>query len=274
MRHASSLVGFDAFRHGIKSPLRFTMAFQPIVDVEASRVFAYEALVRGPEGQSAASILDQVTDANRYNFDQLCRIRAITLASRLRVARTGARLSMNFMPGSVCSTASCIQLTLKTASECGIAPDRLIFEITEAEKVRDPAYLRKIVSEYRRYGFQVALDDFGAGYCGLNLLADLPTDIVKLDMNLTRDLNRRPKALAIVRQMVELAHTLGISIIAEGIENLQEYDALRTCGIHLMQGYLFAKPALEALPPFSLPEDRRMASKHRHPKIHAFRSVS
>jgi EAL domain-containing protein (putative c-di-GMP-specific phosphodiesterase class I) len=249
------------------------MAFQPIVDVEASRVFAYEALVRGPEGQSAACILDQVTPENRYSFDQQCRVRAITLASQLQLTRTGARLSINFIPGAVCSSGSCIQFTLKTARECGIAPDRLIFEITEAEKVRDPAHLRKIVSEYRRYGFQVALDDFGAGYCGLNLLADLPTDILKLDMNLTRDLNRRPKSLAIVRQMVELAHTLGIAIIAEGVENLQEYDALRSCGIHLMQGYLFAKPTLEALPPFSLPEDRRV-SKHRHPKVLPLRSVS
>jgi EAL domain-containing protein (putative c-di-GMP-specific phosphodiesterase class I) len=214
-----------------------------------------------------------VNDANRYAFDQHCRVKAITLASQLQLTRTGARLSINFMPGAVCSSGSCIQLTLKTARDCGISPDRLIFEITEAEKIRDPGHLRKIVAEYRKYGFQVALDDFGAGYCGLNLLADLPTDILKLDMNLTRDLNRRPKALAIVRQMVELAHTLGISIIAEGIENLQEYDALRACGIHLMQGYLFAKPALEALPPFSLPEDGRVASKHRHAKVLPLRSV-
>jgi EAL domain-containing protein (putative c-di-GMP-specific phosphodiesterase class I) len=150
----------------------------------------------------------------------------------------------------------------------------LIFEITEAEKVRDPAYLRKVVTEYRRHGFKVALDDFGAGYCGLNLLADFPTDIIKLDMNLTRDLNRRPKALAIVKQMVELARTLGSTLIAEGIETLQEYDALRACGIRLMQGYLFAKPALEALPPFSLPDHRRLASKHRYPEILPLRSVS
>jgi EAL domain-containing protein (putative c-di-GMP-specific phosphodiesterase class I) len=274
MRNVSRPAGFDAFRNGVKSPFRFTMAFQPIVDVEASRVFAYEALVRGPEGQSAACILDQVNDANRYAFDQHCRVRAIKLASQLGLPRTGARLSINFMPGAVCSAASCIQLTLKTASECGIALNRLIFEITEAEKVRDPAYLRKIVTEYRRHGFKVALDDFGAGYCGLNLLADFPTDIIKLDMNLTRDLNRRPKALAIVRQMVELARTLGSTLIAEGIETLQEYGALRACGIRLMQGYFFAKPALEALPPFSLPEDRRVASKHRYPEILPLRSVS
>jgi EAL domain-containing protein (putative c-di-GMP-specific phosphodiesterase class I) len=249
------------------------MAFQPIVDVETCRVFAYEALVRGPEGQSAESVLNQVTPGNRYAFDQHCRVKAITLASQLQLARTGARLSINFMPGAVCTASSCIQLTLKTARECGIALERLIFEITEAEEVRNPAHLRNVVEEYRRHGFQVALDDFGAGYCGLNLLAEFPTDIIKMDMNLTRNLDRRPAALAIVKQMVELAHTLGSTVIAEGIENLQEYDALRACGIHLMQGYLFAKPALEALPSFSLPEDRRV-SKHRHAKVLPLRSVS
>jgi EAL domain-containing protein (putative c-di-GMP-specific phosphodiesterase class I) len=132
----------------------------------------------------------------------------------------------------------------------------LIFEITEAERVRDPAHLRNIVDEYRRHGFKVALDDFGAGYSGLNLLADFPADIIKLDMELTRSLDRRPSALTIVKQMVELARALGSILIAEGIETVEEYRALRTCGIRFMQGYLFAKPALEELPASLLSVDR------------------
>jgi EAL domain-containing protein (putative c-di-GMP-specific phosphodiesterase class I) len=160
------------------------MAFQPIVDVEASRVFAYEALVRGLDGQSAGSTLDQVTDENRYAFDQHCRVKAITLATRLNLVQTGAMLSINFMPGAVYSPAACIQLTLKTARECSFPLDRLIFEITEAEEVRDRGHLRNIVDEYRRHGFKMALDDFGAGYCGLNLLADFPADIIKGQLHL------------------------------------------------------------------------------------------
>ncbi len=238
------------------------MAFQPIVDTEARRVFAYEALVRGPEGQSAGSILSQVTDENRYAFDQYCRVKAITLASQLHLAQTGAMLSINFMPGAVYSPAACIQLTLKTARECSFPLQQLIFEITEAEEVRDRGHLRSIVEEYRKHGFKMALDDFGAGYCGLNLLADFPADIVKLDMELTRNLEQRPTALAIVRQMVQLSRAIGCTLIAEGIETLQEYDALRSCGIQLMQGYLFARPVLEALPAFSLPADRPAAASH------------
>ena len=242
-----------ACKDGVGPPFPFTMAFQPIVDVEAGKVFAYEALVRGPGGEGAGSILDQVTMENRYAFDQHCRVKAITLASHLHLTETGAMLSINFMPGAVYSPAACIQLTLKTAQQCGFPLQQLIFEITEAEEVNDRGHLRNIVNEYRRHGFKMALDDFGAGYSGLNLLADLPTDIIKLDMELTRKLDERPNAFAIVRQMVELSRVLGIAVIAEGIETLEEYAALRSCGIHLMQGYLLAKPELEALPTITLP---------------------
>ena len=243
----------SACRDGVDAPFPFSMAFQPIVDIESGTVWAYEALVRGLEGQGAAFVLDQVTDENRYAFDQTCRITAITLASRLGLAGTGAMLSINFMPGAVYSPAACIKVTLNTARRLGFPLDRLIFEIVEVEKVLSHQHLLAIVQEYRNCGFKVALDDFGAGWCGLNLLADMPANIVKLDMALTRDLQDRPRAFAIVRSVVELARTLNTEIVAEGIETVQEYELLRGLGVRLMQGYLLAKPAFERLPDFSLP---------------------
>ncbi len=213
-------------------------------------MFAYEALVRGLHGESAGTVLSQVNETNRYAFDQQCRVKAITLAAKLGLVATGAMLSINFMPGAVYSPAACIQLTLQTALSCKFPLNQLIFEITEAEEVKDRAHLRKIVEEYQKRGFKVALDDFGAGYCGLNLLADTPTDIIKLDMDLTRDLDRRPAAVHIVNMMVSLAKAMNILLIAEGIETQEEYRILRRCGIHLMQGYLFAKPQVEGLPQF------------------------
>jgi EAL domain-containing protein (putative c-di-GMP-specific phosphodiesterase class I) len=236
------------------------MAFQPIVDFASNTVFAYEALVRGLQGESAYSVLSQVTEENRYAFDQNCRVRAITLAARLGLADKGAHLSINFMPGAVYSPLACIQLTLRTAHAVGFPTSRLIFEITENEQVIDPAHVSGIVAEYQRQGFQIALDDFGASFSGLNLLADLPANLVKLDMLLTRDLDKRPAAFAIVRHMAALCQTLGCRLIAEGIETIEEYAALRSCGITLMQGYLFAKPAFEALPEITIPHappDRR-----------------
>ena len=244
----------NACKDGVALPFAFSMAFQPIVDVVAGSVFAYEALVRGVHNEPAGAILSQVTEENRYAFDQGCRVQAITLAARLGMANTGAKLSINFMPGAVYSPLACIQLTLQTAARVGFPLDRLIFEITEAEKVRDRQHMAAIVREYRRHGFQLALDDFGAGYSGLNLLADLTADIVKIDMDLVRGIEKRPAARAIVRSLVELCQTLHLQVIAEGIESREEYDALRACGVRLMQGYLLAKPAFEELPAIHLPQ--------------------
>jgi EAL domain-containing protein (putative c-di-GMP-specific phosphodiesterase class I) len=235
------------------APFPFTMAFQPIVDVEAARVFAYEALVRGPLNEPAAEVLAQVTRANRYSFDQACRVKAITLAANLGLPATGAYLSVNFMPGAVYSPAACIRLTLETAGRLSFPLDRLIFEITEGEKVEDRAHLVAIAQEYTRHGFKMAIDDFGEGYSGLNLLADIEAHVVKLDRGLIQNLHLRPTATAIVESMVQLGARLGFSVVAEGVETVEEFAALRQCGITLMQGFLLAKPAFEALPEFSLP---------------------
>jgi EAL domain-containing protein (putative c-di-GMP-specific phosphodiesterase class I) len=249
----SSSARCEGCHGGLLQPFAFSMAFQPIVDVETGRPYAYEALVRGPGGESAGSVLSKVTDENRYAFDQSCRVRALTLAAQLRLADTGAQLSINFMPGAVYNPAACIQLTLKTAREVGFPLDRITFEIVESEQVKDVGHLRSIVKDYRERGFQVAIDDFGASYSGLNLLADFPTDVIKLDMGLTRNLHLRSAAFAITKSMVDLSRTLGCKLVAEGVESIEEYKSLRECGVKLMQGYLFAKPVFEALPDFVLP---------------------
>ncbi len=243
----------EACREGVEPPIPISMAFQPIVDTQTGGVYAYEALVRGLNQEPAGVILGQVNAQNRYAFDQSCRVKAIELASRLGLAETGARLSINFMPGAVYSPAACIQLTLRTAAALNFPTDRLIFEITEVEEVTDRGHLLGIVEEYRRQGFQVALDDLGSGYSGLNLLADLAPNMVKMDMALTRNLNERPAAAAIVQKLRELCEGLGIQLVAEGVETVAEYAALRRAGVHLMQGYLLARPAFEALSPVTLP---------------------
>lgn len=247
-----------ACKGGVQQPFIFSMAFQPIIDVETARVYAYEALVRGINKESAGMVLSKVTEENRYAFDQNCRVKAITLAKQLGLDKTDAKLCINFMPGAVYSPVACIQLTLKTAREQAFPLDRLIFEITEAEKVQDRQHVLHIMEEYHRHGFQVALDDFGAGYSGLNLFAELTPDILKLDMDLTRNVHLRPIALAIVRSLVQLCSSFNVALVAEGVETIEEYATLRASGIKLMQGYLFAKPAFEELPSFSIPGDNQI----------------
>ena len=102
-------------RDGIDFDIPFAMAFQPIVDTATGRPFAYEALVRGIDGEGAYSVLSQVTEANRYSFDQACRVKAIETAMAAGIMAGDAKLSINFLPNAVYSPMACIQLTLRTA---------------------------------------------------------------------------------------------------------------------------------------------------------------
>jgi EAL domain-containing protein (putative c-di-GMP-specific phosphodiesterase class I) len=240
--------GCGGCRDGDAFPIEFSMAFQPIVRPATGELFAYEALVRGSDGQTAADVLSRVDETNRYAFDQRCRVRAIELAARLGIAERGAALSINFLPDAIYRPEVCIRTTLETARRVGFPTDRLIFEFTEEQKVRDPQRIKEIVHAYRRMGFRTAIDDFGAGFAGLNLLADFQPDIVKLDMALIRGLDHDVVRCSIVEGIVAVCRRLRIEVVAEGIEDAQEHATLAGLGVELFQGYHFARPAFEALP--------------------------
>lgn len=221
------------------------MAFQPIVDSASQSVFAYEALVRGMDGEGAASVIARVRPEQLYRFDQTCRIKAIVTAASLGMQ---SRLSINFIPNAVYEPATCIRLTLVAARMCDFDANRLVFEITESERIRDTAHVVRIVKDYQGRGFLTAIDDFGAGYAGLNLLADFQPDIVKLDMGLIRGLDQDRARRSIIEGIVTTCRSLGCEVLAEGVETIEEYRALHGMGITLYQGYLFARPGLESLP--------------------------
>ena len=237
----------EGCRDDIPLPFEFKMAFQPIVDLSANRVWGYEALVRGPAGESAWSVLSQVTDAIRYRFDQAARVLAIETAGRLYEGRD-LRLSINFMPNAVYEPAACIQKSLAAAKRVDFPHRNLVFEFTENERIEDPAHVQKIVEAYRNFGFWTALDDFGAGYAGLGLLARLQPDLIKIDMELLRDIHLSRAKQAIIAGIVGIARELDIAVLGEGVESEEELNVLRGAGISLFQGYHFAKPALMALP--------------------------
>lgn len=232
--HEQTDLGFD-----------FTMAFQPIVRCTTREIFGYEALVRGLQGESAYSVISQVNDDNRYRFDQLCRVKAIALAARLK---TQAMISINFLPNAVYRPERCIRTTLEAAREHGFPIEQIMFEFTEVEQVQDKQHIKQIVEYYKKLGFRTAIDDFGSGYSGLNLLADFQTDIAKLDMDLLRHIDQDPTRQIIVRNCVAMFHEMGMTPLAEGIETHAEMSFLRSIGVDLMQGYFFAKPGFECLP--------------------------
>ncbi|TFF27143.1 EAL domain-containing protein [Jiella endophytica] len=234
-------------------PLDFTfsMAFQPIVDSRAGRVWGYEALVRGEAGEGAFQVLSRVSDEQKYRFDQACRVKAIELAAQL-FPRPDLHLSINFLPNAVYEPSACLRATLAAARKYSFPLESIMFEFTESEQMTDIAHLQRIIEEYRRMGFITALDDFGAGFAGLGLLAEFQPDLIKIDMKLVRDVDRSHPRQAILSAILYVARELGITVLAEGIETEAEFGALKAAGVSLFQGYYFARPAFEALPPVTV----------------------
>ena len=223
----------------------FTMAFQPIINCKEKLIYGYEALVRGLNNESAFSVISKVNDDNRYLFDQLCRVKAIALASKLNL---DSILSINFLPNAIYKPERCIRTTFDAAKKYNFPAERIMFEFTEGEKIEDSNFIKGIVESYKRFGFKTAIDDFGAGYAGLGLLADFQTNIVKFDMGLIRNIDKDRTRQSIIKNCLNMFHDLNITPLAEGIETKGEFSCLQDLGVELMQGYFFAKPEFESLP--------------------------
>ena len=223
---------------------KIRMAFQPIIDWQSKSIFAYEALVRCPQGEGAGWVFQHINDDNKYYFDQACRVKAIETAAKLGC---NSFLSINFLPNAVYSPETCIKATIEAADLYGFDLNKLIFEVTEGEQIPDKAHLNRIFKSYAKRGFQTAIDDYGAGFATLDWLIELKPNLLKLDMQLIRDIEQHPAKQFIVEQTVAQCELQGTKVLAEGIESKAELDYLLTAGIHYFQGYYFAKPQLEYL---------------------------
>lgn len=228
----------------------FSYAFQPVVDTVAREIFSYEALIRGPANEPAYSVLARVPPHRKYPFDQESRIAAIALAVRLGC---NCHLNLNLLPKSVHSSVESIRSTLAAAARHGLPAERLILEVNETEVIDDHARFNSLLSEFRAVGLKFAIDDFGAGHSGLNLLAEFQPDQVKIDMNLVRGIEHHGPRQAIVRAIAQACGDLGIDVVAEGVETVSEFRWFTDIGIRLFQGYLFARPGFEHLPDAHFP---------------------
>jgi EAL domain-containing protein (putative c-di-GMP-specific phosphodiesterase class I) len=242
----------------------FSMAFQPIVDLTRGEIFAYEALVRPPprhgQGQGcAADVLQQVTAGALPEFDEACREQALATAGRLGL---GGFLALNFMPHVLPDSRASLLRSLAVAERQRIAPHRLILEVPGVACSADGARLRGILADFRSLGVITAIDDFGAAHGGLHLLADCQPDIVKIDMALTRGIHRDRARRAIVRAVTAMCADLGISLVAEGVEEVDEAYELRELDVRLFQGYLFGRPSVGMLPQPNLAVMDQLTGQH------------
>lgn len=224
--------------------------FQPIVHAaEPTEVFAYEALVRAatPAGEPIPPFeLFRTARAAElmFHLDRSARVNAIRRASERRI---GSRLFINFNPTAIYDPAFCLETTVREIQSRpagSVGPSGFVFEVIESDQVQELNHLSRIVDRYRDAGFEVALDDLGAGYASLNMLSQLRPDYVKIDRELVSGVDQDVYQQKILRKIVELARDLDTRVIAEGVETVGEWRWLKEC-VDYCQGYLFARPAAE-----------------------------
>lgn len=217
-----------------------SFAFQPIVDTETRSVFSYEALLRGVRGEGPGELLGGLAAEDVARLDQRAWPVALDLARRLGLS---ARLNLNATPEGIAGG----RLPRVLLDQTGFALTDVVVEITEDRLVSGPAEFTAALETMRAAGVRLAIDDFGAGHSGLNLLADFQPDLLKLDRHLVRDIGSHGPRQAIVRAVLQVCEDLGIDVIAEGIETPAEAAWFRHAGVRYCQGFLFGRPGFETL---------------------------
>lgn len=223
---------------------RYFSMLQPIYGADGAP-FGYEALFRGrsEEGNILAphALFGMAEEAGLlFALDLKARQSAINTMARR--SQDGAHLFVNFNPSSIYDPDYCLRTTRDLVRRVGLTPENVVFEVTETTRAHDENHLRAILDYYRAAGFQVALDDIGAGFSGLNLLQLLQPDFMKIDMALIRDVDTDGYKQSIVRHLIGIAHDCGAKVVAEGIETGGELAWVRDAGADLVQGYLLGRP--------------------------------
>ncbi|WP_411279366.1 EAL domain-containing protein [Gemmatimonas sp.] len=233
---------------------RLTSHFQPIVHADRpDQIYGYEALLRGvnPDGSfiSPGALFETARGAGLlFQLDLAARRSAIANAHAHQLKHA---LFVNFAPTAIYDPKACLRSTVAAIDDARIERSQVVFEIVETERTHDPKHLRRILDYYRDAGCRIALDDVGSGYSSLNLIHLLRPDVVKLDMELVRDVDRDPYKARIAANLLDIANALGIDALAEGIETEGELERVQQHGAKYVQGFLIARPApipLSAIP--------------------------
>ncbi|GAB6037082.1 bifunctional diguanylate cyclase/phosphodiesterase [Fundidesulfovibrio butyratiphilus] len=221
--------------------------YQPIVDLRSGKVFAWEALARGPKGSNfeTPAMLFGFAEENNliFSLEQACRQAAV----RGFGGPGGNRLFLNVHPRTLVDPAFTPGETGKLLKQYGMEPHDVVLEITERHSTQDFSLFHRTLEHYRGEGFKVAVDDVGTGYSGLWSIAEIRPDFMKLDMSLIRGIDHNPVKRALIETFLTFSEKVGAAVITEGVETETELSTLASMGVHYGQGFYLACPG-EGLP--------------------------
>ena len=220
--------------------------FQPIVYLKNLEILGYEALSRGPEDSpfEGTELLFSFAETTNMllELERLCRKNALRTAQALRLDRklflnssAKALQDHNFTPAQLADFVS----------ELGLPHDHIVLEVTERVAIQEWNSFKRVLRQFRNHGFQIAIDDMGAGYSSLQAVAELEPDYLKFDISLVRNIHENLIKIGLLETLVSLSSKLNAAVIAEGIEEKDEYETLRSLGVQLGQGYYFASPSMQ-----------------------------
>jgi len=222
-----------------------TPMFQPIVDLNRRTIIGYESLIRGPSDSlyhSPVSLFDIAIRSGRLvELDLLCREIGITSFHEKQLP---GKLFLNATPESLLEPTHRSGLTLEILEKIKINPKNVVIEITEQYPVENFDVIRKAMAHYKSMGFEIAMDDLGAGYSGLRRWSELRPDYVKIDRHFIQGIHEDETKQSFVRSINDIANGMGCKVIAEGIETQDEYRTVFSIGIEIGQGYYFSRPEI------------------------------
>ncbi|RSK26507.1 EAL domain-containing protein [Bacillus sp. HMF5848] len=217
--------------------------FQPIISLKTAEPFAFEALSRGPVTSPLhypSALFSTAERCNQlYTLEKVCREKAIETAQSFLNNKV---LFLNISSQVIHDPSFTPGHTVKLLNEFNIQPHQVVFEITERSAIEDFTAFREVLHHYRAQGFQVAIDDAGAGYSSLQAISELTPEYIKVDRSLICDVHKNEIKLGILEAFVTFAKRMNSKVIAEGIETIEELEVVLQLGIEYGQGYLFAYP--------------------------------
>jgi EAL domain-containing protein (putative c-di-GMP-specific phosphodiesterase class I) len=228
----------DFLSHGQMKP-----HFMPIVDLVAGTVFGREALMRGKLGavEVRGGELLAAAEAHDALFSFDYRARTAALEVGLPLLPPGEVLFVNLDPRAVLDVEGSLRTTWPVVGRLGADPSRICLELVRPERCPDRHMLGELVVAHRKRGAMVALDDMSGGAESLQYLELLRPDVVKIDNALTAGIQHSPARRRLVAALVDCAHELGCKVVAEGVERVDEFQAMAELGVDLGQGYYFGQ---------------------------------
>jgi EAL domain-containing protein (putative c-di-GMP-specific phosphodiesterase class I) len=224
----------------------FNVAFQPIVNVRTQQIIAYEALTRGSDGTPFPELIAGMDLSTIRRFHRQTARVSIRRAMELGLFESDAALCINMQP-DLSESAVTGEFILEVAKSYGVCPGKILLELTEDHHLTITD-LRQLVARNQSAGFVTGMDDFGAGYSGLTMLVECRPEVLKLDRALVRGIDHCEMRTKVVAAFAQISSSLNMILVAEGVETVAECTRLQELGIDLMQGFLFSRPVVDALP--------------------------